>query len=270
MTWVNLSAAFTYGSKLTSTQMQNLRDNLPAAFNKDSGAPVLANGYIVYAMLATPCVYSENIANSQITAAQIATGQVTEAKLDTASVTTVKIKTVAETTGVSGTITTVVHVTLVDYCFAPNIHATGTDVRFSPSAGDVADTVYRVKLILASGSEDYHIRYRYITASDEPFLFAIREKVTGKILHLWVCDDPPHGCWGLDKAPDDFIPPVMFDEYDDNIHEQIILFKQDHDQLIELGQKAAQDKKIPCNVLSDGFDFDKDKNLFVSKNLITI
>jgi hypothetical protein len=41
MPWVDLSSAFSYGSKLTSAQMQNLRDNLPALANGDSGAPEL-------------------------------------------------------------------------------------------------------------------------------------------------------------------------------------------------------------------------------------
>jgi hypothetical protein len=39
MTWVDLSAVFQYGTKLTSTQMQNLRDNITALANGDSGAP---------------------------------------------------------------------------------------------------------------------------------------------------------------------------------------------------------------------------------------
>jgi hypothetical protein len=42
MAWVNLSAAFGYGTILTSTQMQNLRDNLTALANGDSGAPLIS------------------------------------------------------------------------------------------------------------------------------------------------------------------------------------------------------------------------------------
>lgn len=52
MTWVDLSAGFAYGTKLTSTQMQQLRDNIAAAFAKDSGAPQLADDYVVAAMFA--------------------------------------------------------------------------------------------------------------------------------------------------------------------------------------------------------------------------
>jgi hypothetical protein len=39
MAWTDLAAAFAYGSKLTSAQMQNLRDNITALANGDAGAP---------------------------------------------------------------------------------------------------------------------------------------------------------------------------------------------------------------------------------------
>jgi hypothetical protein len=43
MAWTNLAAAFAYGSKLTSAQMQNLRDNITALANGDAGAPLIQN-----------------------------------------------------------------------------------------------------------------------------------------------------------------------------------------------------------------------------------
>jgi hypothetical protein len=39
MSWTDLASAFAYGSKLTSAQMQNLRDNVSAVANGDAGAP---------------------------------------------------------------------------------------------------------------------------------------------------------------------------------------------------------------------------------------
>lgn len=44
MAWTDLSAAFAYGSKLTSAQMQNLRDNIAALAAGDSGAPRIKYG----------------------------------------------------------------------------------------------------------------------------------------------------------------------------------------------------------------------------------
>lgn len=68
MAWTDLTGAFTYGSQLTSAQMQQLRDNITAAFNADSGAPSLANNYIQTAM----------VANGQITSAKMDTGLETD------------------------------------------------------------------------------------------------------------------------------------------------------------------------------------------------
>lgn len=41
MPWVDLSSAFAFGSKLTSQQQQQLRDNIKAAFDGDANAPPL-------------------------------------------------------------------------------------------------------------------------------------------------------------------------------------------------------------------------------------
>lgn len=51
MAWVDLSSAFGFGTVLTSAQMQNLRDNISAAFAKDSGAPQLASNYVTSGMI---------------------------------------------------------------------------------------------------------------------------------------------------------------------------------------------------------------------------
>lgn len=41
MTWVDQSSLFGFGAVLTSTQVQNMRDNLTAVANRDSGAPLV-------------------------------------------------------------------------------------------------------------------------------------------------------------------------------------------------------------------------------------
>ena len=50
MAWTGQS--FAVGQILTAAQMTNLQNDITAAFDKDSGAPVLANLYVVDAMLA--------------------------------------------------------------------------------------------------------------------------------------------------------------------------------------------------------------------------
>ena len=49
--WTDLSSNFGYGTKLTSTLQQNLRDNITAAFEGASGSPSLANDYVKNTML---------------------------------------------------------------------------------------------------------------------------------------------------------------------------------------------------------------------------
>lgn len=63
MAWTNLT--FPFGSVLTSTQMTQLDDNFDAVMAKSSGSPVLADDYIVTAM----------IADSQVTTTKLASGE---------------------------------------------------------------------------------------------------------------------------------------------------------------------------------------------------
>ena len=86
MTWVDLSTAFGYGTKLTSTQMQNLRDNIAAAFAKDSGAPTLANDYITNDMIGYQVVDTTEIATAAIVSAKIDNGAIIAGKIDSGAV----------------------------------------------------------------------------------------------------------------------------------------------------------------------------------------
>lgn len=51
MAWTDLSGAFGFGTKLTSAQMQQLRDNITALANGDSGAPRIVNAAVDSATL---------------------------------------------------------------------------------------------------------------------------------------------------------------------------------------------------------------------------
>ena len=73
MAWVDLSDVFTYGSFLTSTQIQNLRDNIAAAFAKDSGAPTLANFYVSSSMIGSCQIGAAHINSYSITGDRIGT-----------------------------------------------------------------------------------------------------------------------------------------------------------------------------------------------------
>lgn len=89
MTWTTLS--FSFGSVLTAVKMTQMYDNFAAVCNKDAGAPVLANNYVVTAMLATDSVTADKIVASAVGTAEIADGNVTTVKLPDGAVTNTKL-----------------------------------------------------------------------------------------------------------------------------------------------------------------------------------
>jgi len=187
------------------------------------------------------------------------------------SVANVKLKSVANTTGASGSLNAEsgVNVVMQDYCFFPNTYTSRNyEILITCHNTNTADTTARLGLWNSdqSLSTNYAVRWRYITASDEPFIYALRDKITGEIIHLWACDDPPPGYWGMKEKPDDFVPPITgnFNLAD---MDEIVLFNQNKNFVIELGEKARKDKKLPFEILSKGYDFDHKKKLFLSKNL---
>jgi hypothetical protein len=190
-----------------------------------------------------------------------------------AVVSTAKLKTVADTTGSSGNVNNGagVVIALQDYCFAPNIYVADREVRVTGHTSNTADTTARMGLWNTSVGTPhaYVVRWRYVTATDEPFVYAIQDLNTGEILHLWACDDPPPGYWGLSEKPADFVPPISVSPSLVNV-EEIVLFKTNRDFVIELGAKAAKDKTLPFQELSKGYEFDKGSKLFRSKNLLEI
>ncbi len=244
MTWVDLSSAFSYGSQLTSTQMQNLRDNITAMANGDSGAP---------------SIQTAAIANLAVTTEKIANANVSNAKLKTS------------TGSVTGTIAAgaSVNFSLQDYCFHPNYG--GAALIYLNTYNSISD-VYTARSRIyndSGGSESYGTYYRYVTASDRPFIYAIRDAY-GKIIHCWECDDPPPGYWGLDKMPENFEPPIVVVGPDKNIitpDSEICQFNVDKEFIDTLRAKALADKTLFATEL-DAYEL-KD-NIFVSKNISEI
>jgi len=236
MTWVNLSSAFGYGTKLTSVQMQQLRDNIAAAFNKDSGAPVLKNGYVVEAMYAA--------------------GSVGRNALKTAT---------GSTSGNLGP-EDYLDVNLQAYQFAKNIHGQDGLIRWRPATYASATYIDRHRLYNESSTnfKAYSIYYRYITSTDEPFIFALIDKKTGAIDHVWMADDPPEGYWGLDEAPEDFEWPVLPKNPDD--FDAVALFKTERALIEEIQDRAKADGQVLIDAMN-AYEYDDGRRLFVPKNL---
>ena len=134
MAWTTLT--FAYGSLLTSTKMTQLYDNFTAFANKDSGAPVLANSYVVEAMLAASAV--------------------SQGKLKTAlqqASSTVPANTTWNVTCAGGTYTL--------QCFYTSADS-ATRIPFLPSSGYVTELMV---LNTVAVSNLMYVQFRYIQAS---------------------------------------------------------------------------------------------------------
>jgi len=235
MTWVDLSSAFAYGSSPTSTQLQNLRDNLAALAAADSGAPQ---------------IQTAGLANSAITSAKIAAANVNTSKLKTSGGSVSGILSVANVTD---------SISLQDYCFAVNMCAPSPlSIWTYPSI--IANYTARFLLSCYWAGDywgtNYAVYYRYVTASDRPFIYAIQD-ANGEFISVWESDDPPPDYWGLDKKPDGFKAPVMKFDKDFKViqpYREIIMFNADKEFISEIRGKAHTDKKSFAGILN-AYDF---------------
>lgn len=192
MAWTSLTFAF--GSLLTSTKMTQLYDNITAAFNKDSGAPVLANGYIVTAMFGSASV-------DQATIGASAVGQ---GELKTA-------------TGEVSTTTTSPGQLLIlpggEYGFYPQLKdsASSAATAHLHSTGGMPIS-YVTIITLAAFSGTTYAQQRYVQASPPyqiggmlwgHFLFLLRKVTTGEVISAYEAEDPPWAYNGKIWLPKD-------------------------------------------------------------------
>ena len=254
MAWVVLS--FPYESKLTSTQMQNLRDNIAAAFAKDSGSPVLANDYIVEAMLGNLCVGEDNIIADAVVEAKIADGEVTwrklhdgavieaklgddavtELKIDSHAVVQTKIKTstgeVSET-GDFNSATATKTLSGGSYSFYPQVKTGNAaydvcaSITVDTAAGlGYAGTSYaatiRIGRRIGSAPGTVYAENRYVTSSGELFwIYLLREKSTKKITSVWAA--PDHPCFGNGGNPKRLPQPFVGVSLDNPDYELLLV-----------------------------------------------
>lgn len=106
-----------------------LRNNPVAIMEKASGAPVLANNYILAAMINADAV----------TTAKIQDGNVTKAKLASASVVQGKIETLTGSHASSVGAQTRENVVMNPYCFFPHFHASDYHIAMGGHSTDSAD-----------------------------------------------------------------------------------------------------------------------------------
>jgi hypothetical protein len=195
MTWVDLSSAFGFGSILTSTQQQQLRDNITALANGDSGAPeiqtaALGANIVTYAKMS----FSNDIDQGDIADSAIGQGELKETIQQTnfGSSTDVLFTGAGYTLGWSGTVS-------------------GT-ATWNASLYTLSTSAWGIRFNEISGSDTAYFQARYLQASppydlgdgDIPlFLEAIIDNGSGDILSLNSAEDPAWAHHGpTDIGPD--------------------------------------------------------------------
>ena len=243
MAYVDQSTAFGYGTQLTSTQMQNLRDNLDATMAKDEGAPVLANNYIVEDM--------------------ITDGEVTQDKLGAASVSQSKLDTDTEELSHDITDEGTYLFTLTspgEYGFFPQTKwEAGVGTKFCYYGGGSANsggTSYTSEISMShiSGSDKYgYVQTRYVTSSGNiGWLFLLADKNTKKIIGSSFSFD--HPCWGRGGDPSEYPHPFVND-YDPNKHiiYSVILTREEHKSI-----KNEDRKKGFLQQINESYSIDEE------------
>jgi hypothetical protein len=230
MAWTDLSGAFGYGTKLTSQQMQQLRDNIAAMANGDSGAPEIQEA-----------AYGSSTVDQ--TALKDSTGDQSGSVSD------------------GGTVI----VTMNDFCFSPNIYGQATSMTLRVGNSN-SGTVGRFRIYNPEGtSQNYEVNWRYITATGEPFIFVLQDPVTGDIKHVWMSeDDPPP------KFPDvDPIIEIDKNGQQINFI-KAFEEKADVQMIKDLRAKGIKDLKLIHEIMQSDYEFDSQANIFKPKNLITV
>jgi len=199
-------------------------------------------------------VDTDQLADSAVETAKINNDAVTYNKIDRAS---------GSSTGTGSN--AIVYIAMQSYTFFPSVYnAFAGTFRYTNVA--TANGTGRFA-VYGQNTYAYGVYWNYITATDKPFIFALRDE-NGIIVAVWECDDPPPECWGLSEKPDGFTAPISTDgsEFDDL--DEIVLFNYNMDEFKDLRSRARIDKtKGMCGLFNKEYEFDSDKKLFVRKNL---
>ena len=136
--WTDLSAAFAYGTKLTSTQMQQLRDKITALAEGASGAPSDE-----LAAMDANSIDSPQYVDDSIDTAHYAPGSVDQNALGANCVGQSEVKTGTGTASASIAGQTYANITMQDYCLSPNIYPGAYDFTLWAHSSGAAGYVGR-------------------------------------------------------------------------------------------------------------------------------
>jgi hypothetical protein len=248
-TWTDLSAAFAYGTKLTSTQMQQLRDNITALSEGASGAPsilyaAIGNDQIGSQHYVAGSIDAEHYAPGSVDAAAIGTGAVGQSEIAGLAVGQAELKTS------EGSVSTTVSIQTAlpggPYGFREQIAMQQTDGQTAYRAGLLPNdgssyggwTSYATSIYLAGAGASHNIyaRQYYVTASGEiHWIFLLVDKITGARIASWQA--PDHPCFGNRGLSHPFL------SYDPAKHEILV---------INPGLDDVHDIILECIPVDDG------------------
>lgn len=212
----------------------------------------------------------------------LADDQVTQAKIAANAVGQSEVKTGTGSGGGSIGAGSGQAVAMNDYCFSPNTYVSvQADIYMTGYNSNVGDQVGRFGFYNTSGStRGTNVRWRYITATDKPFIYLVRNKNTGESIISWTATDPPNAMWGWVKnhdniKPKDFEAPIILFDGQGNLKfdadwEEIIVWNYPLNDWRGLMDRSDRDKKFFYKMLEEDFDFNPGTKLFEPKNLSQI
>ncbi|MCH7557713.1 MAG: hypothetical protein IIB56_09695 [Planctomycetes bacterium] len=187
------------GSGTTVSRANHLHDvtvatptNVTKAANAEGSATSLSRSDHKHDVT-TANVGNTGTANAEGSAASLArSDHVHNTVVASSSIGTGELKTATAVT----TMTVTTDITMNDYSFFPSVTSAGNAWAFQRLLGsDPANTVGAFRMAVGSGT--LTVRWRYMTASDNPTVWASFGP-TGKILAVWMSDDPtPEGSPGV-------------------------------------------------------------------------
>jgi hypothetical protein len=159
----------------------------------------LADLSVTTAKLADLSVATAKLADLSVTTAKIGDGHITTPKIASGHITNPKLAT--GIASASGIFTAGQAVNFIgdayQFCTAW-VGSTREPLYLYETGSDPNNQIAKWN-VQPVGAGSYWLRWRYITATDQPFIFILKNSL-GQIIGVWEGDDPPNHLWGLTLA----------------------------------------------------------------------
>ena len=269
--WTDLSSAFGYGTKLTSTQQGQLRDNaiycydfiasgsltnhgilLGSGTNPITPTAVMSDGQILIGQSAAdplPKTMSgeATISKTGVVSLTPTAGSINQTDIGNAAIGTGELKTATEIETYNFTSQAWAKLTwssIGEYGFDPQfktndagvgLDSAGQIVWFNNGVVGIIDTTYRTTISVAGKGCLFSAQIRYVTASGEyGWFFFLQDKTTKELLRGHYSDDHP-------SINDSGLEHPFFDAYDAGKH-NLICVVMDADEINDLEVEAVHKK----------------------------